>query len=624
MSENKLRKTLNKPPIPATVTKTHTPAVLTFKGKWLLKTLAHKSESTAKWWYKSGDTCKDGYKWLKSNFKSKVKKLGDIWLYVWLGTCDLTTKKAILNYTKPDIVIGIESCLKGIQPGKNPTKDAIKSSEIFTDQYQAFRNDRGTLGGGVFVLVHNSIVATEQPQYVTNCEINWVKIKLQHTKNLLIGSFYMPHRSKNTLEELEKSLQLVTNDKNNNIILAGDFNCPDISWNTLSLKSSSSDKEIQSMLINLTTQEGLTQVHDEATRGENLLDLIFTTNPSLVKTSSNIPGISVHAIIVTDVDAKPYYQKQNPRKAYQWSKANWEGVYTDLDNLTSEIESLDKQGTPINNLWNKFKNAIHSSLDKNIPAKMIKSNKLQWINHKIMKMIRRKQTLYNQAKRNGKWANYHHYQKECKRQIRNAEWQYINTAIIEGMDKNNSKPFWKYVKSRKQDNIGVTPLKFKSQLINDSKHKAKLLLDQFASVFTKEKASNMPSTTKKVKNSMNHIKIREEGVRKLLENINPSKATGPDNIPNRVLKQCAKQLAPALTCIYQRSLDSGELPKDWLSANISCIYKKGDKHAPENYRPVSLTSVPCKLLEHIICKNMMKHLEQNKVLTTLNHGIRSG
>ena len=95
---------------------------------------------------------------------------------------------------------------------------------------------------------------------------------------------------------------------------------------------------------------------------------------------------------------------------------------------------------------------------------------------------------------------------------------------------------------------------------------------------------------------MIHINITEEGVKTLLENINISKATGPDNIPNRVLKQCAKQLAPALTCIYQRSLDSGELPKDWLSANISCLYKKGDKHATENYRPVSLTSVPCKLL----------------------------
>jgi hypothetical protein len=76
-----------------------------------------------------------------------------------------------------------------------------------------------------------------------------------------------------------------------------------------------------------------------------------------------------------------------------------------------------------------------------------------------------------------------------------------------------------------------------------------------------------------------------------------------------------------LTCIYQRSLDSGELPNDWRSANISCLYKKGDKHKTENYRPVSLTSVPCKFLEHIICKNIMKHLEKNKVLTTLNNGF---
>ena len=45
---------------------------------------------------------------------------------------------------------------------------------------------------------------------------------------------------------------------------------------------------------------------------------------------------------------------------------------------------------------------------------------------------------------------------------------------------------------------------------------------------------------------------------------------------------------------------------------------------PENYRPVSLTSVPCKLLEHIICRHLMKHLETNKILTNLNHGFRSG
>ena len=89
-------------------------------------------------------------------------------------------------------------------------------------------------------------------------------------------------------------------------------------------------------------------------------------------------------------------------------------------------------------------------------------------------MLRKKHGLYNQAKKSKKWANYRHYQKECKRQIRKAEWDYINTSILEGMEKNNSKPFWKYVKSRKQDNIGVAPLKDKGHLINNSKEKAQI------------------------------------------------------------------------------------------------------------------------------------------------------
>ena len=83
--------------------------------------------------------------------------------------------KAIINYTKPDIVIGTESWLKGVKPRKNPTTDAIKSAEVFPDNYTAYRNDRETLGGGVFILIQNNIIATEQPQYVTNCELDWVK-----------------------------------------------------------------------------------------------------------------------------------------------------------------------------------------------------------------------------------------------------------------------------------------------------------------------------------------------------------------------------------------------------------------------------------------------------------------
>ncbi|KAL8561533.1 hypothetical protein ACOMHN_057227 [Nucella lapillus] len=120
------------------------------------------------------------------------------------------------------------------------------------------------------------------------------------------------------------------------------------------------------------------------------------------------------------------------------------------------------------------------------------------------------------------------------------------------------------------------------------------------------------------------IHIHPEGVLKLLRDINPNKAPGPDKIPNLVLKECAPNLAPALTTLFQYSLDTGDLPSDWRNANIACVYKKGDKHAAENYRPISLTSVINKLLEHIICRNILTHLEKHDILTNLNHGFRSG
>jgi hypothetical protein len=83
-------------------------------------------------------------------------------------------------------------------------------------------------------------------------------------------------------------------------------------------------------------------------------------------------------------------------------------------------------------------------MDKNIPSKQIRSNnKLPWFNKKIKRMLKKKQSLYNQTKRTKKWSNYRFFQKECRRQIRKEERNYINNVITEGMKNNNSKPFWK-------------------------------------------------------------------------------------------------------------------------------------------------------------------------------------
>ena len=240
-------------------------------------------------------------------------------------------------------------------------------------------------------------------------------------------------------------------------------------------------------------------------------------------------------------------------------------------------------------------------------------------------MLKRKARLHKHTRQTGSYKEYKQFQKDCKRQFRKAEWNYINDIINAGFEKNSSKPFWNYMKAKKQDNIGVAPLKSNGGLTNDSKEKEEILNNQFKSVFTKlDPNSQIPPLKKRSTSNISKLDITSEGVHKLLKNVNPSKAMGPDGIPNTVLKTCAEELAPSISAIFQKSIDTGTLPEDWLSANIAPVFKKGDVHAAENYRPVSLTCVSCKLLEHIICKHILKHLEKHKILTNLNHGFRSG
>ncbi|KAI8511872.1 hypothetical protein Bbelb_109720 [Branchiostoma belcheri] len=109
----------------------------------------------------------------------------------------------------------------------------------------------------------------------------------------------------------------------------------------------------------------------------------------------------------------------------------------------------------------------------------------------------------------------------------------------------------------------------------------------------------------------------------MLQGLNPSKASGPDQIPPWFLKLTASEIAPVLTNIFQNSLNTAEIPKDWRDANICAIFKKGDRAVPSNYRPVSLTCISCKLLEHIIHSQIMKHLESYSILTDYQHGFRA-
>ena len=121
---------------------------------------------------------------------------------------------------------------------------------------------------------------------------------------------------------------------------------------------------------------------------------------------------------------------------------------------------------------------------------------------------------------------------------------------------------------------------------------------------------------------MPDISIAVESNVKLRVGLNPHKAAGPDKFKPIVLQTLHKELAPILQLIFQRSLDTGKLPDIWKEANVSPIFKKGGKSDPSNYRPISLTCVLCKVLEHIVASSVAKHFAELDILYDLKTGFR--
>ena len=131
---------------------------------------------------------------------------------------------------------------------------------------------------------------------------------------------------------------------------------------------------------------------------------------------------------------------------------------SDLDIAAQEIRDEHKKGADADTLWKMFKARLQTSMEANIPTFMLKKRQsLPWITPTIKKMLKKKKTTpVKRARSTNNWSGYREYQKHCRRQLRIAEWQFINGKILQGLEQDN-KPFWRYIKARTQDNTGVAP-----------------------------------------------------------------------------------------------------------------------------------------------------------------------
>ena len=132
--------------------------------------------------------------------------------------------------------------------------------------------------------------------------------------------------------------------------------------------------------------------------------------------------------------------------------------------------------------------------------------------------------------------------------------------------------------------------------------KAETLNNFFSSVFTTEDKSNIPNFPTKTDKTITDINITTDEIKKALSSLNCTKSPGPDNIHPKILKELASELALPLKILFDKTLKTGKLPSSWKLAEVRPIFKKGDKSKPGNYRPVSLTSIICKVFESFIKK----------------------
>ena len=429
------------------------------------------------------------------------------------------------------------------------------------------------------------MISDPVPELETDCEILWVKINLVGVNSLLVGAFYRPHmQDDKAFEQINLSLQGL-NRSNATVWLAGDFNAPHINWSIPGIIQGSPQIAIHEELLMVIQDHGLENVVLEPTRGKNILDLFLTNHPSKVNWVEIMPQISDHSIVFMEVNLKAKLNMQKPCKIHLYNKGDWLAIQNGLQQIINTLSHMQN----VNDMWLLFKTRCLDLSDRHIPTKIYKaSNGLLWVNQNLKQAIRCQNQAWSKWKKSRSQDTHSCYlsiRGHVQHMFRSAYWTYINDLInppSQDGKVQGQKRFWSYIKSLKKDYAGIGSLKHDGKLITVSIGKAEILNNQFQSVFTKDSDVVPPNKGPSPHPQMALFQISITGVTKLIKGLNIHKTAGPDQINSRVLKECCDACMPILQLIFQKSLETGQIPDDWCHANVTPLFKNGECYKAEN------------------------------------------
>jgi hypothetical protein len=277
-----------------------------------------------------------------------------------------------------------------------------------------------------------------------------------------------------------------------------------------------------------------------------------------------------------------------------------------------------------NDYYNAFKGIIDYVVTNFVPVTCSKSSgSAPWCNDKMKHLKRIKQRHWKRYMQNKNIVKYARYQESAsvfKSELFKAKCDYERN-LFENKTK-NSKKFYNYIRKQTTVCSSIPCLKDGEAMATTDKEKAEVFSNYFANVFVKDN-DVIPDFQVECVNSMSSFSSDVRSIIKIVKKLKLSSSPGPDKIPTLFLKNIIANIASPLNELFNKCLSDGFVPDGWKIAHVIPIYKKGNAQLPSNYRPVSLTSILCKVLERLVRCQMIEYLFDNNILPKNQHGFLS-
>jgi endonuclease/exonuclease/phosphatase family metal-dependent hydrolase len=488
------------------------------------------------------------------------------------------------------------------------------------------RTTRG--GGGVCILLRDHIHYVEI-KYVTDLSIEYIlemcAISLPKEKILLISMYWNRREEYKFYNQLKKLLSyLNTKYPTYNVILGGDYNIDILKRNTKT-----------NTFIDLMLEYNFTQLITQPTRNTKTsttcIDLIFTNiNVSQVESSVEELGFSDHAATTVKI------QSQQLSKQSVWyterrlfNKNNIEQFKIKLQLIN--WDEIIKKNNNINENYLLFQDTIYNILNLTIPKRKLKvktNNKNHWLTTGIKISCKNKRLLKTftlKTKHHILQQHYKTYEKILKRTIKVAKKiQYSNKI---NQSSNKVKTMWSIINERTNKKIKSENCNIVLNLNNTPISEPKAVANNFNSFFSSiGESRNISAIGRSVVNSIENtfyltpVNIQE--TYKLIKHLKNKNSYGIDEIPPKLMKNCAIELALPFCKLINQSFTDGVFPDALKKAIIKPIHKNNEKSNPTNYRPIAILPTASKIFEKAMCVRIYSYCERYKIFDESQNGFR--